>query len=101
MSNKINPKWKQYNDLNNEGCEGFNPHRKFIESTNDKKAKSTQINNARSFCKDEKGNTITSEKLSERLKNDLEVIKRLTNDSAIKITQESINFAKKELGLTD
>ena len=27
---KINPKWKQYNDLYNEGGEGFNPHEKYL-----------------------------------------------------------------------
>ncbi len=26
---KINPKWKQYNDLYNESAEGYNPHEKY------------------------------------------------------------------------
>lgn len=26
----INPAWKQYNDINNEGGEGYNPHPKFV-----------------------------------------------------------------------
>jgi hypothetical protein len=28
----INPMWKAYNDLMNEGGEGYNPHEKFVES---------------------------------------------------------------------
>lgn len=28
--NAINPAWKQYNDINNEGGEGYNPHPKFV-----------------------------------------------------------------------
>jgi len=26
----LNPTWKQYNDLNNEGGEGYNPHRRHL-----------------------------------------------------------------------
>jgi hypothetical protein len=28
----INPVWKAYNDLHNEGGEGYNPHDKYIET---------------------------------------------------------------------
>lgn len=30
MANAINPLWTAYNDLHNEGGEGFNPHPKMI-----------------------------------------------------------------------
>lgn len=30
----INPVWKAYNDFHNEGCEGYNPHEKYIETGN-------------------------------------------------------------------
>ena len=30
MAQQINPAWKQYNDINNEGGEGYNPHPKFV-----------------------------------------------------------------------
>lgn len=32
MSNTINPMWKAYNDLINEGGDGYNPHEQFISS---------------------------------------------------------------------
>lgn len=41
MFRKINPKWVEYNNVYNEGDEGYNPHPKFIankqSTTNDKK----------------------------------------------------------------
>jgi hypothetical protein len=36
-SRKMNAEWKKYNDLFNEGEGGYNPHRKFIETSTDKK----------------------------------------------------------------
>lgn len=99
-NSKINPKWKSYNDLNNEGGEGFNPHSKFISPNPTQPKKQPPLtNNQSGYCRDERGNTVARETLAKRLEKDIELIQRLTNDYAIKITQESINFAKKELGL--
>lgn len=33
MTNKLNPAWITYNNLQNEGGEGYNPHPKYITST--------------------------------------------------------------------
>jgi hypothetical protein len=30
MNKQVNPAWTQYNDINNEGGEGYNPHPKFL-----------------------------------------------------------------------
>lgn len=32
MDNKINPLWSAYNNLQNEGGEGYNPHQKYLSS---------------------------------------------------------------------
>ncbi len=32
--NTINPEWIAYNNINNEGGEGFNPHSKYVEAEN-------------------------------------------------------------------
>ena len=95
MLTKINPAWIAYNDLQNEGGEGYNPHPKYI-------AASTPVATARKsvsvrMLKDERGNLIPADKMAARLARDESRISKTTDASALQIVQASIDYARAQL----
>ena len=95
MSNfTISPAWKRYNDLQNEGGEGYNPHTKWAPAAPATAA--AKIDNR--MLRDERGNLIPVAKLSARLAADLAKLPALTNSYAVEICQSAINHARAQLG---
>lgn len=100
MGFKINPAWKAYNDLQNEGSEGYNPHPKWIVgSPQAAQPKTVAAAASTTMLKDERGNLIPSDKLHARLEKDLARLERITDPSARAITEQSIAHARRQLGL--
>ena len=98
MSNMtINPAWKAYNDINNEGGEGYNPHPKFIARAAIGASVAAKAAADSRILKDERGNLIPAAKMAERLAKDGARLARITDESAKAITQASINFARAAL----
>lgn len=94
--NTINPAWKQFNELFNEGGEGYNPHPKFIaRSAAPATAKAPAV--AARLVKDERGNTVPAAKMAERLARDESRMTKITDASARAITQAAIDFARAAL----
>ena len=97
MSNfAINPKWLAYNDLQNEGGEGYNPHAKWIAKAAAPVVTSTAASDKR-ILRDERGNLIPAAKMAARLAKDTATLPRLTDESARRIVQASIDFAAAQL----
>lgn len=99
---KINPEWKKYNDLQNEGGEGYNPHKKYISANIGQKeiSKTSPTANAGTIDRllnDERGNLIRESKLRENLAKDLVRLQKLTDQYAIAIVAKSIAHAKNQL----
>jgi hypothetical protein len=94
--NAINPAWKQFNDLYNEGGEGYNPHPKFIDRQAAPVVAKHSAATAR-LVKDERGNIVPAAKMAERLAKDEARLARVTDASARAITQASIDFARAAL----
>ena len=95
MSNvTINPAWKQYNDLQNEGGEGYNPHPKWIAPA----VAAAAVETDNRMLRDERGNLTPAAKLSARLAADLARLPALTNAYAVEICQASISHARTQLG---
>lgn len=94
MTMMINPAWKAWNDLQNEGGEGYNPHAKWIA-----KPVSATVAAAQSsrMLKDESGNLIPESKLRARLAKDKARLETATNPSAIEIIKAAIAFAESQL----
>ena len=93
----INPAWTQYNELVNEGGEGYNPHPKFIARQAAPVTKPTVAVAAARMLKGERGNYISAAKLAERLARDEARLSKITDESAKAITQASIDFARAAL----
>lgn len=94
--NTINPAWKQFNDLVNEGGEGYNPHPKFIARQVAPVAAKAPAAAAR-LVKDERGNLVPAAKMAERLSKDEARMTKITDASARAITQTAIDFARAAL----
>lgn len=93
MSSKINPAWQAWNDLQNEGAEGFNPHAKWIAA-----APVRAVSSDNRMLRDERGNLIPAAKLAARLAKDESRLSKIADLSARLITQQSIDFARAQLG---
>jgi len=97
MAQQLNPAWKRFNDLHNEGGEGYNPHPKFIAAQSAAAAPKTGAGAASRIVKDERGNHISAAKLAERLARDEARMLKITDESARAITQAAIEFARNAL----
>ena len=97
MSNvTINPQWLAYNSLHNEGGEGYNPHSKWIAKVAPVAAAAAKAAPVR-YLRDERGNTIGSDKLAARLAAEEATLPRLTDAGAIEGLQKRIAFARAQL----
>ena len=98
MSNvTINPQWLAYNNLHNEGGEGYNPHRKWIAKTAPATVPAVAKTTDARMLRDERGNSIPAAKLAARLAKDTATLPTLINESARAIVQASIDFARAQL----
>lgn len=95
---KINPAWKAYNDLINEGGEGFNPHPKYIASTVAATVRPAAVATNK-MLRDQRGNLIPADKLQSALDKDLARLAKITDASARALTEQSIAHARQQLGL--
>lgn len=93
----LNPAWKAYNDLANEGGEGYNPHPKFIARAATPVVATAAKAVANKLVKDERGNTVPAAKMAERLAKDEARLTKIADASARAITQASIEFARAAL----
>lgn len=93
----INPAWKQFNDLHNEGGEGYNPHPKYIARAAAPVVAPAAKAVANKLVKDERGNTVPAAKMAERLAKDEACMLRITDASARSLTQARIDFARAAL----
>ncbi len=96
----LNPAWKAFNDLHNEGGEGYNPHPKWIARQAAPVAVKPAVaaaSGASKYVKDERGNTMTAAKMAERLAKDEACMLRITDASARSLTQARIDFARAAL----
>ena len=90
MSNvTINPAWLAFNDLINEGGEGFNPHPKWIAKTAAAVAPVATVKADR-MLRDARGNTVPESKVRARLAKSLATLPTLTNASAIELFRADI-----------
>lgn len=96
MSTKINPAWQAWQALQNEGGEGYNPHPKWIAATPAPVKAAAKVDNR--MLHDESGNLIPAAKLAVKLARDIERLPRLTDATAIAITEAAIAHAKAQLG---
>lgn len=100
MSNfAINPEWKAYNDVMNEGGEGYNPHRKWVAKSAVAKAAASVAGEGDRMLKDQDGNLIPASKMALRLEKNIARRAGLTNAYAIEIVEESIAFDRAALGV--
>ncbi len=97
MSMKLNPEWKKWNDLQNEGGEGYNPHPKWIQADSSSIPSSATPKSSPRLVRDMRGNYISSIKLMEQLKKDERRLALFPEGNPI--IQESVDHARKELGL--
>lgn len=91
---KINPDWQAWNDLQNEGGEGFNPYPKWIAKPVNPKI---SANHSGRMLKDESGNLIEESKLRARLEKDKARLETVTNPVAVEIIKKAIAFAESQL----
>jgi hypothetical protein len=92
---RINPEWVRYNNLHNEGAEGYNPHQKWLSAP---AAKAATAAHAQVDCvKDERGNMVDRSKMEARLAADVVRIERITDPFGREIVQASIDHARKVL----
>lgn len=108
-TSKINPAWVSYNNLFNEGRDGYNPHRKYLpaDSSSVKAAQASTVSqptisaieNPNGYCKNERGNDVRRSDMLARLNKDLASIETITNAYAIEITKQAIEHAKQQLGI--
>ena len=97
MSNvTINPAWLRWTSVENEGGEGYNPHPKWM-AKGSAPAVAAKASTENRMLRDERGNLIPAGKLAARLESDSARLATLSNDSARKITQAAIDFAKQQL----
>ncbi len=94
---KINPAWKAYNDVMNEGGEGFNPHAKYISAPVAAVARPAAV--ANKMLRDQRGNLIPADKLQAALDKDIARLSKITDASARALTEQSIAHARQQLGL--
>lgn len=91
MSNwMINPEWSKHNAIYNEGGEGYNPHSKWI-------AKPATVQAIGRLLRDQNGNVIKESVMRAKLAELTERMTRLTDATAIAITQETINHYTAQL----
>lgn len=95
MSARINPAWRQWQDLQNEGGEGYNPHAKWISAA---PVANRVAQPAGGMLKDERGNLVPAAKLAARLARDQQRLSIITDASARAITLAAINHARAQLG---
>jgi hypothetical protein len=97
---RINPEWVRYNNLHNEGGEGYNPHRKSLDTPAPSavSASAAKVEHAKvEHVKDERGNIVDRSKMQARLAADLIRIERVTDPFGRKIVQAAIDYARKAL----
>lgn len=96
---KINPEWKQYNDLMNEGGEGYNPHKKWISAGKETAVtvSSTASAGQDRILKDQRGNNIRESALRANLNKDLARLEKVTDPVGRKILEASIAHAQAQL----
>jgi hypothetical protein len=100
MAQKLNQAWQSYNDLNNEGGEGYNPHPKWITARRDL-ATTTAAQTKRTtenLVRDLRGNLISESALRSQLANNRTRIATITDPTARVIVQRSIDHAIAQLG---
>jgi hypothetical protein len=96
----INPAWKAWNKIQNEGYEdGYNPHQKYIKKKIEKKAeqKKNDYSAETKIVMFQKRPFRVGE-LRKMLDENVSRLKNLTNEYAIKITKNEIAEIKKALG---
>ena len=93
---RINPAWQAFNDLVNEGGEGYNPHAKWIAKAATAKAVVASTNNR--MLRDQSGNLIPARKLIASMERDITRLASITDESARIITQAAIDHARSQLG---
>lgn len=96
---KINPEWKQYNDLMNEGGEGYNPHKKWIPAGKETAVtvSSTASAGQDRILKDQRGNNIRESAIRANLHKDLARLEKVTDPVGRKILEASIAHAQAQL----
>jgi len=91
MSNwKINPDWSKHNAIYNEGGEGYNPHNKWMQQPTKAQA------NGR-LLRDQQGNVMQESVMRTKLAELTERMGRLTDATAIDITQRTITHYASQL----
>ncbi|KQP37589.1 hypothetical protein ASF44_14700 [Pseudorhodoferax sp. Leaf274] len=88
-SHTINPAWKAWNDVQNEGGEGYNPHEKWIAKTAAPVAAKTPAHLDR-MLRQADGRPVPESKVRARLEKALATLPTLTNASAIAIFERDI-----------
>lgn len=91
---RINPAWQTWNDLQNEGGGGYNPHPKFISAPAARVAPKA----ANRMLRDQRGNLIPESMLRASLAKDEARLATITNAVAREITQAAIAHARQQLG---
>lgn len=104
MARTINPEWKKYNDLMNEGGEGYNPHKKWVYAASEspvaaKVATASKQDIDSRFVRDQRGNLVRASAMRESMQKDIARLEKITSEAGRKITIESIEFAKQQLGI--
>lgn len=101
---KINPKWKSYNDLHNEGGDGYNPYKKWLISSeispksNEKSIDNGHETNRRNeIIKGPSGKPMRVSEIIDAITKAEASILKTTDSYGKKIQQEYINDAKESL----
>lgn len=94
----INPAWKNWQALQNEGGEGYNPHPKWIERAETTKVSAPVTATDKRMVRDERGNYVPAHKLAASLADDIAKLSRITDASARAIVEASIAHARSQLG---
>ena len=93
----LNPKWKSYNDFQNEGGEGYNPHPKFIRTQAIEQRQSGQQPTPNRMLRDQQGNLVPELKLRASLDRLKTRLAGISDASAKTIIQASIDHAERQL----
>jgi hypothetical protein len=94
----LNPEWKKYNDFQNEGGEGFNPHQKWIVESGNKKPDHAKTGGYDPLVRNQMGNYVRASALRADMCKCQQRLETVTDETAKEILIKSIEHAKKELG---
>jgi hypothetical protein len=98
MPAAINPAWIAYNDVQNEGGEGYNPHPKYVARAAAVVAPAAALSAlTNKLVRNQRGNLIKASAMAEQLAKDEARLPKITDAYGRKLTEEAIAYARAAL----